>query len=206
MVAPGPADQLRADPGLNAIRAATGEVARLIAAPHRAQRTRRKAQGLSGAVDTAGSCTTQKAWTLLGYARNRASGNLPSPANQQPCNPAGPEWALFILYALRALCGATRRARSASPGGTGAAWGDRFAGARADRGRAAPAPCQLRFIWSKNSELVLDDCMRPSRNSMASMSSMPCRNLRRIQSFCSSSGAVSSSSRRVPERFTLIAG
>ncbi len=66
MVAPGPADQLRAGPGLNAIRAATGEVARLIAAPHRAQRTRRKAQGLSGAVDTAGSCTTQKAWTLWG--------------------------------------------------------------------------------------------------------------------------------------------
>lgn len=96
MVAPGPADQLRAGPGLNAIRAATGEEARLIAAPQRAQRTRRKAQGLSGAVDTAGSCTTQKAWTLLWYARNRASGNLPSPANQQPCNPAGPEWAFSM--------------------------------------------------------------------------------------------------------------
>ena len=204
MVAPGPADQLRAGPGLNAIRAATGEEARLIAAPQRAQRTRRKAQGLSGAVDTAGSCTTQKAWTLLGYARNRASGNSPSPANQQPCNPAGPEWA----FSMRSAPSAGQPGGLGAPAreGTGAAWGDRFAGARADRGRAAPAPCQLRFIWSKNSELVLDDCMRPSRNSMASMSSMPCRNLRRIQSFCNSSGAVSSSSRRVPERFTLIAG
>ncbi len=203
MVAPGPADQLRAGPGLNAIRAATGEVARLIAAPHRAQRTRRKAQGLSGAVDTAGSCTTRKAWTLLGYAVTGLPATchplrINSPAI--PLDQNGPS--LCAPCPLRA----TRRARSAKPGGTGAAWGDRFAGARADRGRAAPAPCQLRFIWSKNSELVLDDCMRPSRNSMASMSSMPCRNLRRIQSFCSSSGAVSSSSRRVPERFTLIAG
>gem|GEM_PF-6788292 len=137
MVAPGPADQLRAGPGLNAIRAATGEEARLIAAPQRAQRTRRKAQGLSGAVDTAGSCTTRKAWTLLGYAVTGLPATchplrINSPAI--PLDQNGPS--LCAPCPLRA----TRRARSAKPGGTGAAWGDRFAGARVDRGRLRPPP------------------------------------------------------------------
>src|SRR3569623_472868 len=63
-----------------------------------------------------------------------------------------------------------------------------------------------RFIDSKKSELVLVAFSLSSMNSMAASSSMGCSSLRRIHIFCSSSGWVSSSSRRVPERLMLIAG
>src|SRR5690606_3894215 len=57
-----------------------------------------------------------------------------------------------------------------------------------------------RFIEAKNSSLDLVLFILSSRNSIAPISSMPCSSLRRIQIFCSSSGSISRSSRRVPER------
>ncbi len=63
-----------------------------------------------------------------------------------------------------------------------------------------------RFIESKNSALFLVTLSLSIRNSIAASSSIGCSSLRRIHIFCSSSGSVSSSSRRVPERLRLIAG
>ena len=65
---------------------------------------------------------------------------------------------------------------------------------------------QVRFIASKNSSLVFDAFMRPSKNSIASVSSIWWRNFLSTQSFCSPSGLINNSSRRVPERLMLIAG
>ena len=59
---------------------------------------------------------------------------------------------------------------------------------------------------SKNSALVFVSFILSSRNSTAASSSIGCRSLRRIQIFASSSGAVISSSLRVPERLMLNAG
>ncbi len=59
---------------------------------------------------------------------------------------------------------------------------------------------------SKNSTLLLVAFMLLSTISMASISSMLYMNWRRIRVFCSTSGASSSSSRRVPLRLRLMAG
>src|SRR5690606_41499757 len=76
---------------------------------------------------------------------------------------------------------------------------------------AGAAPCAgahrvQRFIEAKNSSLDLVLFILSSRNSIAAISSIGCSSLRRIQIFCSSSGSISRSSRRVPERLTAIAG
>src|SRR5690606_8426376 len=63
-----------------------------------------------------------------------------------------------------------------------------------------------RFIEAKNSSLDLVVFILSSRNSIAASSSIGCSSLRRIQIFCSSSGSISRSSRRVPDWLTLIAG
>jgi hypothetical protein len=69
-----------------------------------------------------------------------------------------------------------------------------------------PPPGQPRRMASKNSPLLFVALILSSRNSIASRSSMLYSSLRRIQIFCRISGFSSNSSRRVPERFTLIAG
>ena len=58
----------------------------------------------------------------------------------------------------------------------------------------------------KNSSLVLVAFSFSSKNSIEASSSIGCSNLRRIQIFCSFSGSINNSSRRVPERLMLIAG
>ncbi len=63
-----------------------------------------------------------------------------------------------------------------------------------------------RFIELKNSSLDLVFFILSSMNSIAAISSIGCSSLRRIQIFCSSSGSISRSSRRVPERLTAMAG
>ena len=63
-----------------------------------------------------------------------------------------------------------------------------------------------RLIESKKSELFLVALILSSKNAMASISSIGCSNLRNTQIFCSTSGGISNSSRRVPDRLTLIAG
>ena len=63
-----------------------------------------------------------------------------------------------------------------------------------------------RFIELKNSSLDLVFFILSSRNSIAAISSIGCSSLRRIQIFCSSSGSISRSSRRVPERLMSMAG
>ena len=63
-----------------------------------------------------------------------------------------------------------------------------------------------RFIAPKNSSLVLVFFILSSMNSIAASSSIGCSSLRRIQIFCSRSGSISRSSRRVPERLTAMAG
>ena len=63
-----------------------------------------------------------------------------------------------------------------------------------------------RRIEAKNSSLDLVVFILSSRNSIAAISSIGCSSLRRIQIFCSSSGSISRSSRRVPDWLTLIAG
>src|SRR6185312_10268054 len=63
-----------------------------------------------------------------------------------------------------------------------------------------------RFIALKNSSLVLVFFILSSMNSIAASSSIGCSSLRRIQIFCSMSGGISSSSRRVPERLMLMEG
>ncbi|CAD0363276.1 hypothetical protein CFBP7900_39220 [Xanthomonas hortorum pv. carotae] len=63
-----------------------------------------------------------------------------------------------------------------------------------------------RFIELKNSSLDLVVFILSSRNSIAAISSIGCSSLRRIQIFCSSSGSINRSSRRVPERLMSIAG
>ncbi len=67
-------------------------------------------------------------------------------------------------------------------------------------------PPQPRFMVLKNSSLVLVFFILSRRNSIAASSSIGCSSLRRIQIFCSRSGSISSSSRRVPERLMLMAG
>jgi hypothetical protein len=62
------------------------------------------------------------------------------------------------------------------------------------------------FMEPKNSSLFLVARSLSSRNSVASSSSMPKRSFRRIQTLGRMSGPISSSSRRVPERFTLSEG
>ena len=62
------------------------------------------------------------------------------------------------------------------------------------------------FIMSKNSALVLVTRILSRMNSMDCTSSMSWMNLRSTQTFCSRSGAISSSSRRVPDLFRLMAG
>ena len=63
-----------------------------------------------------------------------------------------------------------------------------------------------RRIDSKNSALFFVALILSSKNSVASRSSMPYRSLRSTHIFGRTEGSRSSSSRRVPERFTLIAG
>ena len=65
--------------------------------------------------------------------------------------------------------------------------------------------CQ-RFMALKNSSFDLVFFILSSMNSIAASSSIGCSSLRRIQIFCSMSGSISSSSRRVPERLMLIDG
>ena len=70
-------------------------------------------------------------------------------------------------------------------------------------------PCKRwtqRFIDPKNSSLDLVFFILSSRNSIAAISSIGWRSLRRIQIFWSISGSMSRSSRRVPERLMSIAG
>src|SRR5690606_41596034 len=62
------------------------------------------------------------------------------------------------------------------------------------------------FMELKNSSLVLVSLSLSRMNSVACTSSIALRILRRIHMRCSSSSEVSSSSRRVPERRTLMAG
>ena len=64
----------------------------------------------------------------------------------------------------------------------------------------------LRFIALKNSSLVLVSLSLSRINSVACTSSIELSSLRKIHMRCSSSSDVSKSSRRVPERLTLIAG
>ena len=63
-----------------------------------------------------------------------------------------------------------------------------------------------RFIELKNSSFDLVFFILSSMNSMAASSSIGCSSLRRIQIFCSMSGSINSSSRRVPERLMSMAG
>jgi len=63
-----------------------------------------------------------------------------------------------------------------------------------------------RFMKLKNSALVLVAFILSSMNSIAWASSIGCSSLRRIQTFCSWSWPIISSSRRVPERLMSIAG
>src|SRR6185312_9716089 len=62
------------------------------------------------------------------------------------------------------------------------------------------------FMLLKNSSLFLVARNLSSRNSVASSSSMPNRSFLRIHTLGRMSGGISSSSRRVPERFTLSDG
>ncbi len=78
--------------------------------------------------------------------------------------------------------------------------------ARQPCGPQARRRIQHRRMASKNSLLPLVDLTLSRRNSIASRSSMGYRSLRRTHIFCSTSGLRSSSSRRVPERLTLMAG
>ena len=79
---------------------------------------------------------------------------------------------------------------------------------RPARGGASGSGCgqDQRRIEAKNSSFDLVVFILSSRNSIAAISSMPCSSLRRIQIFCSRSGSISRSSRRVPLRLTAIAG
>ena len=63
-----------------------------------------------------------------------------------------------------------------------------------------------RRIESKNSAFDLVAFSLSMRNSAASSSSIGKRSLRSTHTFCSTGASISSSSRRVPERLTLIAG
>ncbi len=71
---------------------------------------------------------------------------------------------------------------------------------------AANSNRNQRFIEPKNSSLDLVFFILSNRNSIAAISSIGCSSLRRIQIFCSSSGSISRSSRRVPERLMSMAG
>ena len=62
------------------------------------------------------------------------------------------------------------------------------------------------FIRSKNSLLVFVLVKRSNINSIADVSFIGCNTLRNTHIICSSSGSVSFSSRRVPERLILIPG
>ena len=62
------------------------------------------------------------------------------------------------------------------------------------------------FIMSKNSALFFVARILSRMNSIDSISSMSWMNLRNTHTFCSRSGRISSSSRRVPDLFRLIAG
>jgi len=64
----------------------------------------------------------------------------------------------------------------------------------------------FRFMDRKNSSLVLKSFSLSIRNSVPARSSMSCSSLRSIHTRCSSPSGISSSSRRVPERRTLMAG
>jgi len=72
--------------------------------------------------------------------------------------------------------------------------------------RGSKKPRYPRRIESKNSALDLVARSLSIRNSAASSSSIGKSSLRSTQTFCSTGCSISSSSRRVPERFTLIAG
>ena len=74
------------------------------------------------------------------------------------------------------------------------------------RRAAPPGTGYFFFIMSKNSALVLVTRILSRMNSMDCTSSMSWMNLRSTQTFCSRSGAISSSSRRVPDLFRLMAG
>ncbi len=62
------------------------------------------------------------------------------------------------------------------------------------------------FIMSKNSALFFVARILSRMNSIDSTSSISWMNLRSTHTFCSRSGRISSSSRRVPDLFRLIAG
>src|SRR5688572_3950005 len=77
---------------------------------------------------------------------------------------------------------------------------------RVDPAQVAQCLAHPRFMESKNSELVFVSFILSMRNSTAASSSIGCRSFLRIQILASSSWAVISSSRRVPERLMLNAG
>ena len=91
-------------------------------------------------------------------------------------------------------------------GGLGAAVADRRDLSAAGGARRRQGLAYFFFIMSKNSALVLVTRILSRMNSMDCTSSMSWMNLRSTQTFCSRSGAISSSSRRVPDLFRLMAG
>jgi hypothetical protein len=83
--------------------------------------------------------------------------------------------------------------------------GPRRAGMRPGAAATSRRP-QPRRMLSKKSWLFFVARILSSKNSIASRSSIGYKSLRRIQIFCRTSGLSKSSSRRVPERLTLMAG
>ena len=102
--------------------------------------------------------------------------------------------------------GRTTRRGGQAARGLGAAVADRRDPSAAGGARRRQGLAYFFFIMSKNSALVLVTRILSRMNSMDCTSSMSWMNLRSTQTFCSRSGAISSSSRRVPDLFRLMAG
>ena len=145
---------------------------------------------------------------LLGRARSERA-FLVTSLHEQRSNPlAAGEWKLCSHASYPHRVAAWKRGSSGSesyPLAVGRVEASALKSSQKQRPALSRPSCH-RFIALKNSSFDLVFFILSSMNSIAASSSIGCSSLRRIQIFCSMSGSISNSSRRVPERLMLIDG